>query len=146
MRQRPPGIRDRRYIRHPSRMPIRFSLPDEPGEHEDRLCNVGGGGLCFATTTAIEAGQRIHLHVPVSGRLFEIDGHVVWCRPAKDGYEVGVGFTSPEDRFCVRMVEQLCHIEDYRARVAREEGRELSSEEAAREWVARAAGRFPGLH
>lgn len=146
MKQKPPEIKNRRYIRHPSRMPIRFSLSDDSGEREDRLRNVGEGGLCFTTETAVEPGQRIHLCVPVFGQLFEIDGRVVWCQASEPGYEVGVGFSTPQDRFSVRMVEQLCYIEDYRVTVAREEGRELSSEEAAREWVERFAGQFPGTH
>jgi hypothetical protein len=146
MKQKPPEIEDRRYIRHPSRMPIRFSLSGDSGEREDSLRNVGEGGLCFATEQPLEPGQRIRLCVPVFGQLFEIDGQVAWCRAVAGGYEVGVGFSTPQDRFCVRMVEQLCYIEDYRAAVAREEGRELSSEEAAREWIERFAGEFPGPH
>jgi Tfp pilus assembly protein PilZ len=137
--------KDRRYIRHPARMPIRFSLPGDTVEREDRLRNVGEGGLCFLTASPLESGQRILLRVPVLGRSFEIDGQVVWCRSAGDGYEVGVGFATRQASFCVRMVEQLCHIEDYRARVAREEGRELSSDQAAQEWIRRFAGDFPGL-
>ncbi|MCZ7563309.1 MAG: hypothetical protein M5U08_05410 [Burkholderiales bacterium] len=41
------------------------------------------------------------------------------------------------------MVEQVCHIEEYRRAVARDEGRTLSTEEAAAEWIAEYAARFP---
>jgi hypothetical protein len=41
------------------------------------------------------------------------------------------------------MVDQLCHIEAYRKRVLAEQGRKLSSEAAAWEWVARYAAGFP---
>ena len=41
------------------------------------------------------------------------------------------------------MVEQLCHIEHYRNEVNRKEGRDISSEEAATEWIAQFADKFP---
>jgi hypothetical protein len=41
------------------------------------------------------------------------------------------------------MIEQICHIEHYRKEVKLAEGRELSSEEAADEWIKRYAGDFP---
>jgi hypothetical protein len=41
------------------------------------------------------------------------------------------------------MIEQICHIEHYRKEVKLVEGRELSSEEAADEWITRYAGDFP---
>ena len=34
------------------------------------------------------------------------------------------------------MIDQLCHIERYRWKVQDEEGRQLTSEEAAAEWIA----------
>ena len=49
-----------------------------------------------------------------------------------------------EDVFRARMVAQVCYIEDYRRSIARAEGRELSSEEAAGEWIAKYASKFPG--
>ena len=43
------------------------------------------------------------------------------------------------------MIEQICHIEHYRKEVARVEGRELSTQEAASEWISRYASDFPAL-
>ena len=137
---------ERRYIRHPSRMPIRFDLHGDIDHRDEYLRNVSEGGVCFATEVALDPGQPIRLTIPLLGRSFEIDGSVAWCREANDGYEVGVRFRSPQDRFSARMVEQLCYIEDYRQQVMREEGRQLSSEEAANEWIERFAEHFPGLH
>ncbi len=137
---------ERRYIRHPSRMPIRFDLHGDIDHRDEYLRNVSEGGVCFATAVALDPGQSIRLTIPLLGQSFQIDGSVAWCRKARSGYEVGVRFRSPQDRFSVRMVEQLCYIEDYRQQVARDEGRQLSSEEAANEWIARFAEHFPGLH
>jgi hypothetical protein len=41
------------------------------------------------------------------------------------------------------MVEQVCAIEQYRGEVLENEGRELTAQEAAAEWIGRYAGRFP---
>ena len=43
------------------------------------------------------------------------------------------------------MIEQICHIEHYRAEVEGKEGRELSSQEAAKEWISSYAGDFPAI-
>jgi hypothetical protein len=41
------------------------------------------------------------------------------------------------------MIEQICHIESYRRDVAQQEGRQLTTEEAAVEWISRYASSFP---
>jgi hypothetical protein len=41
------------------------------------------------------------------------------------------------------MVEQLLHIESYRREIEQQEGRPLTTEEAAREWIGRYASSFP---
>lgn len=127
-------------------MPIRFDLQGDLPPQRDYLRNVSEGGVCFVTDLALEPGHGISLKIPVFGQQFEVSGTVAWCRHVGDRYEVGVRFASAQDRFSVRMVEQLVYIEDYRAQVEREEGRRISSEEAAEEWISRFADEFPGLH
>lgn len=127
-------------------MPIRFVLQGDAAGRLDRLRNVGRGGLCFDTAVALDPGCAIRVTIPLLGEQYEADGLVAWCRAAGSRYEVGVRFLTPQDRFSVRMVEQLCYIEDYRQQVASDEGRELTSEEAAAEWIERFAEHFPGLH
>jgi hypothetical protein len=134
----------RRYIRHPSSLPIEFAVDQVPARRE-RLKNVGGGGLCFHARVSVSPGSRIHLVIPVRRAPFELDGIVTWCRNADDGYEVGVSFQGDVQHFVLRMVEQICYIEHYRREMLEREGRELTSEEAAREWIERYADRFPGL-
>jgi hypothetical protein len=136
---------ERRFIRHASRIPIRFDLDeDEPGvESHYFLRNVSDGGVCFVSGRRLPLAFPICLHIPVSGEEFEVTGNVAWCRASGRGFEVGVAFDRLQDRFTVRMVEQVCHIQDYRAQVEREEGRTLTSEQAAAEWVDRFAGDFP---
>jgi hypothetical protein len=50
--------------------------------------------------------------------------------------------TKIQDEFLVRMREQCQRIEQYRLAVMRAEGRVLSEDEAAREWIERYAGEF----
>ena len=50
-----------------------------------------------------------------------------------------------DELFRLRMIEQICHIEHYRNEMLKQQGRELSIEEAAQEWISRYAGEFPSL-
>jgi hypothetical protein len=70
---------------------------------------------------------------------------VVWCREEAGEFQVGVKFTEEETAYAVRMVEQLCYIEHYRQSVQETEGRKLSGEEAALEWIEKFAGNFPSM-
>jgi hypothetical protein len=149
-----PSGNERRFIRHPTRVPIRYALDrpalsdvsDDESFDRNHLRNVSDGGVCFAAEQPVSPGAPIHLCIPLLGDDFEIDGSVAWCREVGRGYEVGVAFDSAQERFSVRMVEQLCYVEDYRTQVEREQGRTLSSEQAAAEWVERFAEDFPRLH
>jgi hypothetical protein len=42
-----------------------------------------------------------------------------------------------------RMVEQVCYIENYKKVVYQTEGRLLTAEEAAMEWICKYASQFP---
>lgn len=77
---------------------------------------------------------------------FEADGEVMWCEAdSNGGYEIGVSFLSAEDAYRARMMEQVCHIEQYRREVLQSEGRHLNDRDAAMEWIDRYAPEFPGL-
>jgi hypothetical protein len=93
--------------------------------------------------SAAHQGTVIELRIPVVRPAFETRARVVWCRASEAGYDLGVEFLDPSDAFRARMVEQVCHIEDYRAGVYRSEGRELTAEQAAMEWIGKYASEFP---
>lgn len=137
----------RRYIRHPSDVPIRVTLDlveDDSGDLEDQtLTNLSLGGLSFISTQRLKTGQKASVCIPVLKQDNCLAGTVVWCEKSKSGYEIGVEFEGSKDIFRLRMIEQICHIEHYRKEVKLVEGRELSSEEAATEWIKRYAGDFP---
>ena len=136
----------RQFVRHPSGMPIQFEVGNGFPARRDQMRNVSEGGLCFCSRIELEQGVRIHLMIPVLDERFEADGVVVWCHEIGGcGYEIGVRFEQQEAAFGVRMVEQICHIEAYRRQVLGTEGRRLSSEEAASEWIDRFAPAFPAI-
>ena len=126
-------------------MPIDYELQGRERRYQDRMRDIGEGGLCFAAAVALEPDTSIRLSIPLFAQKFEVDATVAWCQPVSDGHLVGVQFVSLQERICVRMVEQLCYIEEYRLQVGRDEGRALSSEQAAEEWLERFSARFPLL-
>lgn len=58
-------------------------------------------------------------------------------------YDVGIELLNRDDAFRARMVEQVCHIEKYRRTVKETQGRSLTGEEAAMEWIGKYASTFP---
>ena len=129
-------------------MPIQVSADwdDEEDDYDDTtITNVGLGGLAFLSPRPLEVLQRVRVSIPVLDRDHHVVGNVVWCESSGQGYEVGIEFEKTRDAFRVRMVEQICHIEDYRRQVERQDGRKLDSRQAAEEWIARFAGEFPKL-
>lgn len=133
----------REYIRHPTDIPIEYNLSDHIDGRKKQLKNISAGGLCFRTDDAIEPGTALHIVIPVCEPVFEADAEVVWCHRVKNYYHVGVKFADKDTAFAVRMVEQVCHIEHYRRNVADKEGRHLTAEKAAMEWIGKYAKDFP---
>ncbi len=136
----------REYIRHPTNIPIGYSLDAIVGEkqHQRRLRNISEGGLCFISDSMIEQGRNILISIPLCQPEFKAQGVVAWCQPIdKTHFDIGVEFQDESIHFTLRMVEQLCHIEEYKQHILQNEGRELSDEEAANEWINKYAGEFP---
>jgi hypothetical protein len=121
-------------------------VEDEDDEDADQtITNVSLGGLAFNSSKPLEVLQRVRISIPVLQQENHLVGNVVWCDKSNSGYEIGVEFEHSRDAFRLRMIEQICHIEHYRKEVEQQEGRKLSSQEAAREWISKYAGDFPAL-
>ncbi|CAN5860495.1 hypothetical protein BH20GEM3_BH20GEM3_09910 [soil metagenome] len=133
----------RAFIRHPADIPIEIHTADETQPVRPQLSNVSLGGLCCESAMPVDAGKQVHVRVPFVHPAFETQGRVMWCRKRMDRWELGIQFLSEKDAFRARMVEQICHIEQYKEDALRREGRVLSGDEAAREWIARFAAEFP---
>ncbi len=146
--QAPTGSRQvlsmRKFIRHPSCIPIDIAV-DEAAKVDGSAAtavNVSSGGLAFSLLHPVNIGSRLTISMPQVWPDYSACGTVVWCREAQQGFEAGVQFDQPDEAFKARMVAQFCQIEDYRREMRETEGRSMSSEEAAREWILRYAEEF----
>lgn len=134
----------RTYIRHPTSIPVQMS----PSTHEVARVsarNLSAGGLSFITDKPMKVGTKVEFSIPLVQPEYQGAGVVVWSHEHRPrGYEVGVRFTSDDEFFRARMVEQVCCIEDYRQRVALK-GRQLTTEAAALEWIIKYAADFDSV-
>jgi len=124
-------------------MPIVCKVQGDSSCQPQQLENISEGGVCFHSEQALGPGTHVRLSIVVRERDFHAEGIVTWCQQEGDGYQVGVRFDDSATAYTMRMVEQVCHIEDYRQQTAQREGRQLSAAEAASEWVKRYAEKFP---
>ena len=127
----------RRYIRVPTAIPISFHLGAVGIEHREYARNISQGGLCFLSRARIAPGTAIQIEIAATDPVFRADGVVAWCHRnhEEEAFAVGVCFDGVKTADSLRLVEQACHIEYYRQEVFRREGRQLTSEEAALEWI-----------
>jgi len=133
----------RHFIRHPVDIPIEIEAGSHPpcGQHEAHDLSIGG--LSFDSGSEMAPGAIVELRIPFVEPAFVTRARVVWCSGKGAHYELGVQFLDPDDAFRARMVEQVCHIEEYRRKVLEMEGRMLSAEQAATEWICHYAAHFP---
>lgn len=135
----------RSYIRHPSDIPIEVGNKETAFNETECLKNVSFGGLSFNSGHPLKVGTAFIIRIPVVRPIFEALSRVTWCNKVDNHYEVGVEFLNQQDLFRVRMVEQICHIEHYKNEVFVKEGRNLTGQEAAMEWIDKYANDFPHL-
>jgi c-di-GMP-binding flagellar brake protein YcgR len=133
----------RRFIRHTADVPIEVRTVAGRPPHTRTGVNVSVGGLSFLSEDELEIGTVVDIRIDSVQPPFEARGRVVWARREEDGCRVGVQFLDENDAFRARMVEQVCAIEQYRRQIAEKEGRDLTREAAAREWIERYGNRFP---
>jgi len=134
----------RQFFRYPTDIPIEISVPEKQLSKRKQLHNVSLGGISFKASCCWSQDTILNIRIPFVKPPFETTGKVVWCRRQDDLFYVGVEFLQTEDTFTVRMVEQICLIEQYRHQQAAQ-GRKLNSEEAAMEWINRYAADYPPL-
>lgn len=135
----------REFLRHPSNIPIDVRVVSERVEQVEEHANtrdVSMAGLCCLVDHEIPCGSDVEFRVPLLSEEYVGRGTVVWCRPGREGYQLGIEFSRQDDVFRVKMVEQLCQIEAYRREIRACDGRELDGEQAAREWIKRFADDF----
>jgi hypothetical protein len=137
-------VKHRKFIRHPSDIPIDFTVTEDAGSSlQGQAQDVSVGGLAFEADRCPEPGTVITVRISAVTPPFETRGRVVWCRRLDGKYEIGVEFLETAAAFRARMVEQVCHIERYKQEVLEREGRRLNGGAAAREWIQKYAAEFP---
>lgn len=137
----------REFIRHPTDIPIEYELCDVGDYRKEYLKEVGHGGLSFRSCVFLEPCSVIRINISFHKPPFSADGIVVWCRKNEENedgcYDVGVEFEEKKTEYALRMVEQICYIEHYKKEILAEDGRKLTGEEAAIEWINKYAKNFP---
>lgn len=150
MAMREPQLDERRrFIRHPSGIPVRCQKQGEVAGDHHALRDISQGGLRFAAHEPYQPGDIVIVEFPtLRGGGLTVSGEIMWNRAESASmpllYTTGLRFLDPQAFLKARIIEQVCHIEAYREAQRREHGRELTSTEAAREWIAHCASRFPG--
>lgn len=133
----------RKFIRHPNQFPIDIKVDEaEPDHIDSSMINISAGGLAFRVPRALSVGAKLTISMPELWPDYQAQGHVVWCRDVGGYHEAGIQFAEASEAFKARMVAQFCQIEDYKRAIQINEGRLLSREEAAREWIGRYAEEF----
>ena len=133
---------DRRaFIRHPASVPVRVERLCAGSV--SRVADVSHGGLSFVCAQPHEPGAELLVRIDSVTPPFRARAQVAWCHTERGRYRIGVHFLNRTDAFNARVVEQICAIERYRREALEHEGRYLSGEDAAREWIERHAAEFP---
>ncbi len=131
-------------IRHPEAVPARLAVAPGRGWRDLDLLDHGEGGVCVEGRLGYLPGTVLEVSVEACGRDLSYRGQVLWRRRLGGGFQFALAFSSPDQAFQARMVEQMCYIEAYRLRSARD-GESLSPDEAAARWIAAFSGDFPQL-
>ncbi|MDB6060729.1 MAG: type pilus assembly PilZ [Verrucomicrobiaceae bacterium] len=124
----------RKFVRHPSSIPIELSVA-RAAIPRARCRNISNGGFACTVDEPLPVGSSVCLRIPVIWPEYRGNGVVAWCQQVTPAYEIGIQFVA-QDLFKTKMVEQLCQIEQYRIQLQLNEGRTLSSQAAAEEWIA----------
>lgn len=142
----------RKFIRHPSDIPIVVSKVEELNKSlqstssvKYKMKNASLGGVAFFSSETFDINCHVSLSVPCLSNENSVEGQVLWCKKLAKGYDVGVEFDDLKTIFKLRMIEQICHIEHYRKQVKTLEDRQITSEQAAVEWINKFAAEFPSF-
>ncbi len=134
----------RQYIRHLAEVPIELQSAEFDSTDVDTVNDISHGGLSFSSPRRFKVGAVVQMSITVVDPVFKAYARISWCENRGDYYDIGAEFLEVEDSFRARMVEQVCRIEKYRQEQREQHGRELTSTEAATEWIRKFASDFPG--
>ena len=140
-------MQEQSFIHHPSAVPVKMVVSDSQFPLPT-IQVAASTGVYIHTTTCYPLNSCVEVEINVQSPAFFAKGYICSCEAVTDGlgFQTGVVFDCPETAFAVRMIEQVCHIEQYRQQVSNTEGRELTIDCAAAEWITHHAANFPELN
>jgi phosphoribosylaminoimidazole (AIR) synthetase len=148
-----PTTENRRFIRHPLNIPLACKVIKKASASGQEgisgtTANVSLGGLLFSAKRPLEVGALVLVKMPFKDKIFNVKSKVVHCAKSSEAklYNVGVGFYQISDAFKAKLIEQIYLIAGYRDLRSIQLGREVSLEEASKEWIERYAERFKRLY
>ena len=130
-----------KFVAHPNDIPLHIEETNYICPQESLKVD-GFGGISYLSEKPYTKGQSIQLKLIEIDPDFCVIGRIHQCKEEDNAFRIFIEFPTREDCYCVRMVEQLSHIEHYR-RQAKLQGRRLSFNEAAAEWIQKFAASFP---
>ncbi len=125
----------RKYPRHSSDLPVKVLFEELVASESSYLNNISEGGLSFNSMQPLEVGALVSIRIPLNKPVFDFAGRVVWCTKKGLEYTIGVEFVGSDSAFRQRVVAMVQGIDNYRQRVLDTEGRQLTSQQAALEWI-----------
>ncbi|MFC1501000.1 PilZ domain-containing protein [Elusimicrobiota bacterium] len=128
------------FERHPGELPIRVKIGNSKSYKDELMNNISLGGMSFKSKSVLKKGTLVKIKAKVADNIPEVEGIVAWSKKNKGYCDIGVEFSETEAKFGVRILEQLYNIENYKKDVKKKEGRVLTGEQAALEWIRKYAG------
>lgn len=128
------------YIHHPDEFPIELNLRENDQANPDTRPALK---LICHSQHPFTSGAAVAIHLPDACEAMEVHGIIDWCTDSQQGYELGIKFIDQDAMMRIRMLEQICYIKRYRNSVLTQEGRDLSDQDAALEWIAKYSRLFP---
>lgn len=138
----------RNFIRHASDILINVNIDSKKTSIVEKTVNISNGGILFLSDFAIDTGSYVSISMPDICPTITLQGEVAWCKKEHNSqqYNIGIQFSNETESFNARMVEQICYIESYKKYILEKEGRKLSSDDAANEWINKYADKFPDIY
>ena len=137
----------RAYIRHPSKVGIQVTPLSTREQLNLEINNISQGGLSFDSNVSFFKDTVVKLKIPSVKPVFKVNAIIRWCREQSDKqgspYELGVEFLDNDDAFKVRMIEQVCHIAEYRKDLHELLGKRVTWTQAYQEWISKNGGSYP---
>ncbi len=141
------GKERRNYFRHPIQVPLRLRPAKNTTSENATSQDISLGGLNFIWPKKLSRGSLLDITIPVKEKLFELRAKVAYSREDRKTarYFIGVAFIDFPSAFKARLAEEVLEIMEFQKTISRQQGHEVSEEEAASQWVRDHASQFPGI-